>query len=635
MRIGWLAVCVFFLLVSDASALSGAVVPITVAEGQLRGLPAAHPGRFAAATSPIAQVGDVNGDGVADVAVAAPSDDARGRRDAGAVYVLFGGAPLGRVDVSKAPGFRIDGPKQGKRRPLPVFQPDGAPEGAMAGSAVAGAGDVNGDGLADLIVGAPFAGRRERSFSGSAYVVFGKRTTTAVDLQRLGSGGFRIDGPRRDAAAGYAVAGPGDVNGDGRADVMVSAGIVQRPTVYVVHGKTDAAAVDLRRLAGRGFAIAGGRELGDVGASVSGAGDFNGDGLADMAIGAPQSGSATRDGSGFAFVLFGGAHRGTLDLERLGARGVRIVGEHEFANTGESLAPLGDVNGDGRGDLLIGASQVTAAEDRQYSGAAYVVYGRSAGEVDLLRPVGGAFRILGPRAGDGQARAGISVSSVPDVNGDGRTDLLIGAPGAGRRCSPDEGAAFVVFTPPGPTPLDLEDLGASGYAITGLVPASGAGYGVASAGDWNRDGRGDALILQEELGGDGPPRAPRVDIVLGRIPAPPGPPAALPTVEVRQPSLRRLASARGLDVFVESERHTTEHEFMQAELRTSAFGEEMLLAVAYEAATGPSSTRMRLMAPQPYRSVLRRRTRLATQLVFSLCTADGREQVLTQPLNLR
>ena len=74
---------------------------------------------------------------------------------------------------------------------------------------------------------------------------------------------------------------------------------------------------------------------------------------------------------------------------------------------------------------------------------------------------------------------------------------------------------------------------------------------------------------------------------------------------------------------------------MQAELRTSAFGEEMLLAVAYEAATGPSSTRLRVIAPQPYRSVLRRRTRLATQLVFSLCTADGREQVLTQPLNLR
>ena len=123
--------------------------------------------------------------------------------------------------------------------------------------------------------------------------------------------------------------------------------------------------------------------------------------------------------------------------------------------------------------------------------------------------------------------------------------------------------------------------------------------------------------------------------MLGRIPAPPGPAAALPTVEVRQPSLRRLASAQGLDVFVETERHTTKHEFMLVELRTSAFGEEMLLAVAYEVATGPSSTRMPVIAPKPYRSVLRRRTRLTTQLVFSLCTADGREQVLTQSLNLR
>ena len=124
---------------------------------------------------------------------------------------------------------------------------------------------------------------------------------------------------------------------------------------------------------------------------------------------------------------------------------------------------------------------MTAAEDRQYSGAAYVVYGRSAGEVDLRRPA--AARSASSARGRVTARRepGISVSSVPDVNDDGRTDLLIGAPGAGRRCmSPDEGAAFVVFTPPGPTPLDLDDLGASGYAITGLVPASGAGYGVAS-----------------------------------------------------------------------------------------------------------------------------------------------------------
>src|SRR4051812_24825994 len=151
------------------------------------------PGRFQSAGSSLAAVGDVNGDGIADVAMAAPSSDVAGRTDAGVVHVLFGGSALGRVDIGSAPGFRVLGPRQGARRPLPVFQPDGPPRGAMAGSSVSGAGDVNGDGLADLLIGAPFAGNRKRAYSGSAYVVFGKRTSEPVDLSRLGANGFRID----------------------------------------------------------------------------------------------------------------------------------------------------------------------------------------------------------------------------------------------------------------------------------------------------------------------------------------------------------------------------------------------------------------------------------------------------------
>ena len=190
--------------------------------------------------STIADVGDVNGDGVSDVAVGAAAVDAPGRTDAGVVYVVFGGTALGRLDLRTAPGFRIVGPRQGANRPLPVFASDGPPKGSMAGSAVAGAGDVNADGLADILVGAPFAGRRGRAFSGSAYVVFGKRSTSSVDLQRLGRGGFRIDGPRRDAAAATEVAGVGDVNGDGRADVV--GGLGARAALGGVRGVRQASA---------------------------------------------------------------------------------------------------------------------------------------------------------------------------------------------------------------------------------------------------------------------------------------------------------------------------------------------------------------------------------------------------------
>ena len=89
----------------------------------------------------------------------------------------------------------------------------------------------------------------------------------------------------------------------------------------------------------------------------------------------------------------------TWTCSRSGTGGVEIDGEHEFANAGESLASLGDINGDGRGDLLIGASQVSVP-DRSYAGAAYVVFGQSAaGRIDLLRPGASAYRILGPHRG--------------------------------------------------------------------------------------------------------------------------------------------------------------------------------------------------------------------------------------------
>jgi hypothetical protein len=620
---------------SSAWASGGAVVPIAAAEGKVRGLPSATPGRFASPGSTLAQVGDVNGDGIADVAMAAPSLDVGARRDAGVVYVLFGGSALGRVDVGSAAGFRILGPRQGVRRPSPVFEPDGPPRGAMAGVAVAGAGDINGDGLADVLVGAPFAGNRKRAFSGSAYVIFGKRTPEPVDLARLGSRGFRIDGPRRDAAAGYAVAGPGDVNGDGRGDLLVSAGIVQRAAVYVVLGKAGSTSVDLGRLGRQGFRIRGGRRLLDVGAAISGAGDFNGDGIADMAIGAPQSGTADRDGSGFTFVVFGGALRGTIELDKPGTHGVLIRGEHEFANFGESLASLGDINGDGRGDLLVGASQVSA-EGRSYAGAAYVLFGRPAGDVDLRSPAGAADRILGPSAGDGQARAGVAVAAVPDVNADGRTDMLIGAPGAGRGCSPDEGAAYVVFSPSAPAPLDLGNLGTAGYAITGGRPEAGAGSGVAAAGDWNGDGRGDALVLQHRFGSEGPPRAPRLDLVLGRTPAVPPAPTAeqFPRIEFAQPTLRRLAGRRGLDATV-TVNSAGPADSVLVEIRTSAFGEDMPIAAGYAHVGKPGPITLKVTAPGVFRPALRRRTHLPARVVVSQCTTSGHELEVTGDLDLR
>ena len=610
-----------------AAALAATpVLPISASEGKFDGLRPLEPVRFG--ESRLAEVGDVNGDGRTDFAFGEPT----ARRHAGVVYVVFGGAPLGRIAMASA-GFEIVGPRQGARRPVPAFAFDGPPAGAMAGTSVAGAGDVNADGLADILVGAPFAGRRGRAFSGSAYVVFGKRTASRVNLNHLGSNGFRIDGPRREATAGTRLAGPGDVDGDGRADVVVSMGLVQRATVYVVRGTRSTAAVDLRQLGRRGYTIRGSRRQRDVGAAVSGAGDFNGDGIADIAVGAPQSNAGRRYMGGVAYVVFGGPSRRPVRLDRLGRRGVQIDGEHEFANSGEALAPLGDVNGDGRGELLVGATQVSAA-GRQYAGAAYVVFGRAdAGRIDLRQPGAGGYRILGA-GGDEQARAGWSVAGLNDVNGDGRRDILVGAPGTSRRCSPEEGAAYVVYGKADATPVDLADLGAGGYAFIGARPDANVGVEVAAVGDWNGDGRGDALVMGADFDGSRDRRvAPQLDLVLGRDAPPPPPAGPLPQLELVQPTLRAMLGLPGVEARATvSEAGPSDSLLLLAE--SSAFGEKTPIAGAYAAIKQPGTTSLRLSAFEEFRPALRRRTRLPVEVTLSHCTTAGHEHTTTTRLDL-
>jgi hypothetical protein len=622
---------------AQAPAERTPVLPVSMAEGSFVGFPPSGP-RYV--DSGLAEVGDVNGDGIVDVAIGAARADPRGRRDAGLVRVLFGGSPLGRINVRSSgwAGFRILGPRPGRRRPAPVFAPDSPPDGAMAGTSVAGAGDINGDGLGDVLVGAPYAGNRRRSFSGSVYVVFGKRSRQPVDLARLGGGGYRIDGPNQGSAAGYALAGPGDVSGDGRPDVVLSTW----DAVHVVHGQAGVAPVDLRHTVGRGFAIRGRQPFLGAGSAVSGAGDFNGDGVADVAVGAPFSIVRHREHAGAAFVVFGGPDTHPLRLAQLNGRGVRIDGEHEFSNLGEALAPLGDLNGDGRGELLIGASQVSAP-GRRYAGAAYVVFGRpDLGVLDLRRPGGTAYRILGPgrlgaSGGLGQGRAGVSVAPIGDVNGDGRPDMIVGAPGAGRRCSPEEGAAYVVFGQSDAEPLDLDQLGEAGYAIRGGLPDANAGTLVAGAGDWNQDGRGDSLVLRADFDDSRRRERPLIDLVLGRLPsALPAAPTAgqLPRISVPRPSLRRLVNGRGITARV-TVKESGPRDAVLVEVYAAALGNDIPVALGYTRFSRPRTKAVRLMAPRIARRLLRRRQRLRARVVLSQCSTAGHEYTARERVVLR
>ena len=117
--------------------------------------------------------------------------------------------------------------------------------------------------------------------------------------------------------------------------MVLSAGSGYRATVYVVFGQVGTAAVDLRRPAGRGFAIRGGQQGFDAGHAVSGAGEFDGDGLADVAVGASQSGGGPPgEGRGVTFVIFGRRDPDAVSLGELAGRGTRIDGEHSFSSLG-------------------------------------------------------------------------------------------------------------------------------------------------------------------------------------------------------------------------------------------------------------------------------------------------------------
>ena len=175
------------------------------------------------------------------------------------------------------------------------FVLDGDGVGEDAGSSVAGAGDVNGDGLGDLLVGAPEGGPIPAG--GRTYVVLGKPDDAAVDLGQvfMGVGGFAIQGAGFDDESGSSVAGAGDVNADGLDDVLVGArwvnagGLGNSGRCYVVFGKTTTSLVTVSGLGGGGFYIDGQTDSDEACTAVAGLGDVNGDGRSDVAVGAPYA----------------------------------------------------------------------------------------------------------------------------------------------------------------------------------------------------------------------------------------------------------------------------------------------------------------------------------------------------------
>ncbi|WP_202763490.1 integrin alpha, partial [Bathymodiolus thermophilus thioautotrophic gill symbiont] len=437
----------------------------------------------------VSSAGDVNGDGLDDLIVGAPQADPASKDSAGKSYIVFGKTDGATVDLS-AIASGIGG-----------FVINGEDANDESGYSVSSAGDVNGDGLDDLIVGAYYATPASKNSAGKSYVVLGKVDGTAVNLSVVvsGTGGFVINGESAGDESGYSVSSAGDVNGDGLDDLIVGAfwadpsGKSRAGKTYVVLGTKDKTAVDLSVIASGssmgGFVINGENGNDWSGISVSSAGDVNGDGLDDLIVGAFYADPNNKSDAGKSYVVFGKTDKDAVDLSVIaaGTGGFVINGESAEGRSGFSVSSAGDVNGDGLDDLIVGAHNI---------GKSYIVFGKinkSAVDLSVIVAGKGGFVINGENTGD---KSSFSVSSAGDVNGDGLDDLIVGAPHAGFNSKDKAGKSYIVFGKTNGSAINLSAIasGAGGFVINGEDTNDQNGHSVSSAGDVNGDGLDDLIV---------------------------------------------------------------------------------------------------------------------------------------------
>ena len=367
--------------------------------------------------------------------------------------------------------------------------------GDAAGMSVSGAGDVNGDGVDDFLVGAYFADPNSKNNAGEVYVVFGGQNfSTSFALSSLdGTNGFVLQGFEVDACAGISCSSAGDFNGDGVADIIIGAyqsnpgGNTWAGSAYVVFGRPQGTGFPsvllLSSLDGsNGFAIHGIAPLDSVGIWVASAGDVNGDGVNDVIIGAHHADPLGLSEAGKAFVVFGSKTAFSTpmllaDLDGTNGFEIQGIAREDYAGV---CSGVGDVNSDGVDDIIVGAWFAGTSDE----GEAYVIFGvnHTAGSFPdplLLSSLDGSngFRIVGAAAGD---NAGRSVGGAGDVNGDGIPDIVVGAQNANPHGAVGAGAAYIIFgiestaVFPHPFSLSLID-GTNGIEIQGVLAGDNAG----------------------------------------------------------------------------------------------------------------------------------------------------------------
>ncbi|MEQ9638721.1 MAG: hypothetical protein RIM84_01755 [Alphaproteobacteria bacterium] len=359
----------------------------------------------------------------------------------------------------------------------------GLAAGDNLGYSVAGpAGDLNGDGIADLLLVADAT----NTMTGTAYVLFGTADGFSTDLSGIGTGGFMVTGIAANDYAGVLAVGLGDVNGDGIADLAlgtIGGGTNNEGETYIVFGSATLTGEVMLATLGDGGTLIDGPADNAFADAIASAGDFNNDGINDILVGAYGLNANT----GGVYILSGNGDglANTIDLGYQNGGGILIDGETAGDRFGQVVGGGGDVNNDGIDDIVVNSSGEKV----------YVIFGAANNgpnfTVSDLPTPGSAFTITPANADD---LDNFNVDIISDVNGDGIDDILVGAGyynGAGTM----RGAVYVIFGSATPANIDLSSLGTAGIRIDGAADNDRIGaYAGGVQGDFNGDGFNDIVI---------------------------------------------------------------------------------------------------------------------------------------------